>query len=88
MFFWAHPRAASARTGLSACIFFACGKKGYRSNPLRVPQWGILLLFILPQSRRSIAFISRLVNLLNLFDFFDLAVKFGNKTYNRSAKQS
>jgi hypothetical protein len=24
------------RTGLSACIFFACGKKGYRFNPLRV----------------------------------------------------
>jgi hypothetical protein len=23
------------RTGLSACIFFACGKKGYRSYPLR-----------------------------------------------------
>jgi hypothetical protein len=22
-------------TGLSACIFFACGKKGYRSYPLR-----------------------------------------------------
>jgi hypothetical protein len=21
--------------GLSACIFFACGKKGYRCNPLR-----------------------------------------------------
>jgi hypothetical protein len=39
--FWAHPRAflpygqAGARTGLSACIFFARGKKGYRSNPLR-----------------------------------------------------
>jgi hypothetical protein len=24
-----------ARTGLYACIFFASGKKGYRSNPLR-----------------------------------------------------
>jgi hypothetical protein len=24
-------------TGLSACIFFACGKKGYRCNPLRGP---------------------------------------------------
>jgi hypothetical protein len=35
--FWAHPRAAGARTGLSACIFFASGKKGYRFNPLRVP---------------------------------------------------
>jgi hypothetical protein len=27
---------ASGRTGLSACIFFATGKKGYRFNPLRV----------------------------------------------------
>jgi hypothetical protein len=26
------------RTGLSACIFFACGKKGYRFNPLREPK--------------------------------------------------
>jgi hypothetical protein len=34
--FWAHPCAYGARTGLSACIFFACGKKGYRFNPLRV----------------------------------------------------
>jgi hypothetical protein len=25
----------TAGTGLSACIFFACGKKGYRFNPLR-----------------------------------------------------
>jgi hypothetical protein len=39
--FWAHPRANlpigqdGPRTGLSACIFFACGKKGYRFNPLR-----------------------------------------------------
>jgi hypothetical protein len=24
-----------AETGLSACIFFACGKKGYRFYPLR-----------------------------------------------------
>jgi hypothetical protein len=23
------------KTGLSACIFFACGKKGYRFYPLR-----------------------------------------------------
>jgi hypothetical protein len=36
-FIWAHPRASCARTGLSACIFFARGKKGYRCNPLRVP---------------------------------------------------
>jgi hypothetical protein len=28
---------ASGRTGLSACIFFAYGKKGYRFNPLRWP---------------------------------------------------
>jgi hypothetical protein len=27
-------------TGLSACIFFACGKKGYRSYPLRVASLG------------------------------------------------
>jgi hypothetical protein len=45
--FWAHPRASlpcgqdGPRTGLSACIFFARGKKGYRSNPLRVP-WASL----------------------------------------------
>jgi hypothetical protein len=26
------------RTGLSACIFFATGKKGYRFNPLRCPE--------------------------------------------------
>jgi hypothetical protein len=26
------------KTGLSACIFFACGKKGYRCNPLREPK--------------------------------------------------
>jgi hypothetical protein len=26
------------RTGLSACIFFAAGKKGYRFNPLREPK--------------------------------------------------
>jgi hypothetical protein len=31
--FWAHRRSAAA--GLSACIFFAYGKKGYRSYPLR-----------------------------------------------------
>jgi hypothetical protein len=30
----ASPPAAG--TGLSACIFFACGKKGYRFYPLRV----------------------------------------------------
>jgi hypothetical protein len=29
----ASPPAAG--TGLYACIFFACGKKGYRFNPLR-----------------------------------------------------
>jgi hypothetical protein len=29
------------RTGLSACIFFASGKKGYRFYPLRVPKSGI-----------------------------------------------
>jgi hypothetical protein len=28
----------SAGTGLSACIFFAEGKKGYRCNPLREPK--------------------------------------------------
>jgi hypothetical protein len=44
---WAHPRAYlpvgqdGPRTGLYACIFFAFGKKGYRSNPLRVPKSGI-----------------------------------------------
>jgi hypothetical protein len=32
----ASPPAAG--TGLSACIFFACGKKGYRFNPLRGSQ--------------------------------------------------
>jgi hypothetical protein len=26
---------APQKTGLSACIFFACGKKGYRFYPLR-----------------------------------------------------
>ncbi|MDR1352762.1 MAG: hypothetical protein LBK05_05705 [Treponema sp.] len=31
----------SAGTGLYACIFFAPGKKGYRSNPLRVPKIAI-----------------------------------------------
>jgi hypothetical protein len=36
--FWAHPCTAGTRTGLSACIFFACGKKGYRFNPLREPK--------------------------------------------------
>jgi hypothetical protein len=46
--FWAHPRANlpyrqdGPRTGLYACIFFACGKKGYHSNPLRVPKSGVL----------------------------------------------
>jgi hypothetical protein len=46
--FWAHPGANlpvgqdGARTGLSACIFFASGKKGYRFNPLRVPKSGVL----------------------------------------------
>jgi hypothetical protein len=29
------PLARRGRTGLYACIFFACGKKGYRFNPLR-----------------------------------------------------
>jgi hypothetical protein len=28
---------AKPGTGLSACIFFASGKKGYRFYPLRVP---------------------------------------------------
>ncbi|MDR1353225.1 MAG: hypothetical protein LBK05_08080, partial [Treponema sp.] len=32
---------AGLRTGLYACIFFASGKKGYRSNPLRVPKSGV-----------------------------------------------
>jgi hypothetical protein len=32
----ASPPAAG--TGLSACIFFACGKKGYRFYPLREPK--------------------------------------------------
>jgi hypothetical protein len=27
--------ATAQKTGLSACIFFACGKKGYRFYPLR-----------------------------------------------------
>jgi hypothetical protein len=31
------------RTGLSACIFFAAGKKGYRFNPLRCPETASLL---------------------------------------------
>jgi hypothetical protein len=35
---WAHSRACGAGTGLSACIFFACGKKGYRFYPLREPK--------------------------------------------------
>jgi hypothetical protein len=30
------PPVRRARTGLSACIFFASGKKGYRFYPLRV----------------------------------------------------
>jgi hypothetical protein len=34
--FWAHFRRKAPETGLYACIFFACGKKGYRFNPLRV----------------------------------------------------
>jgi hypothetical protein len=29
---------APQKTGLSACIFFACGKKGYRFYPLRCPE--------------------------------------------------
>jgi hypothetical protein len=29
--------AQAPETGLSACIFFACGKKGYRFYPLRGP---------------------------------------------------
>jgi hypothetical protein len=33
---WAHFRRFAPETGLSACIFFACDKKGYRFNPLRV----------------------------------------------------
>jgi hypothetical protein len=55
--FWAHPRANlpigqdSARTGLSACIFFACGKKGYRFNPLRVPYRGLFQCIALPSRR-------------------------------------
>jgi hypothetical protein len=36
--FRAHPRACGAGTGLSACIFFAAGKKGYRFYPLREPK--------------------------------------------------
>jgi hypothetical protein len=31
----------SGLTGLSACIFFACGKKGCRFNPLRVRRGNI-----------------------------------------------
>jgi hypothetical protein len=52
------------RTGLSACIFFACGKKGYRFYPLRTspgpagctPQ-GIIsvMLQLLRQSGRVVA---------------------------------
>jgi hypothetical protein len=34
-FIWAHFRRSAPETGLSACIFFACGKKGYRFYPLR-----------------------------------------------------
>jgi hypothetical protein len=47
IFFRAHPRANlpvgqdGPRTGLSACIFFASGKKGYRFNPLR--HWRIAM---------------------------------------------
>jgi hypothetical protein len=35
--FFAAPLSGPApqKTGLSACIFFACGKKGYRFYPLR-----------------------------------------------------
>jgi hypothetical protein len=33
------------KTGLSACIFFASGKKGYRFNPLRVQKIGIVPIF-------------------------------------------
>jgi hypothetical protein len=29
---------SAPETGLSACIFFACGKKGYRFYPLREPK--------------------------------------------------
>jgi hypothetical protein len=36
--FWAHFRPCGPETGLSACIFFACGKKGYRFYPLREPK--------------------------------------------------
>jgi hypothetical protein len=32
---WAHFRREAPETGLSACIFFACGKKGYRFYPSR-----------------------------------------------------
>jgi hypothetical protein len=42
------------RTGLSACIFFVCGKKGYRFNPLRGLKTGILAGFwpwILPAAK-------------------------------------
>jgi hypothetical protein len=39
--FWAHSRARGAGTGLSACIFFASGKKGYRFYPLRVLTAGV-----------------------------------------------
>jgi hypothetical protein len=43
-FIWAHFRRKATsgclapETGLSACIFFACGKKGYRFYPLREPK--------------------------------------------------
>jgi hypothetical protein len=36
--FWAHFRREAPETGLSACIFFAYGKKGYRFYPLREPK--------------------------------------------------
>jgi hypothetical protein len=39
---------SAPETGLSACIFFAAGKKGYRFYPLREPKplhgFGFLLL--------------------------------------------
>jgi hypothetical protein len=35
---------APQKTGLSACIFFASGKKGYRFYPLRGPKPQIFLL--------------------------------------------
>jgi hypothetical protein len=50
----AHFRRSAPETGLSACIFFACGKKGYRFYPLRGPKTGIHAGFrpwILPQAK-------------------------------------